>query len=192
MIPHNAEFFDLIPPQEMINFMLKYSFFHKQVIQIPVSIVTEKEIDFDLLKEALNIEIERNDCLRLRFLKKKGKYKQYFIDEFKVNNVEVLSFKTKEEQIQVLTKDAQKPIRHLKGETFRIKFFHYYDGRYGIYLNVCHLCMDASAVFTFFSDLLKIYEHLKDGAPMPKPLGTYKDCIIKELEYINDPYNLEK
>lgn len=192
MIPHNAEFFDLIPPQEMINFMLKYSFFHKQVIQIPVSIVTEKEIDFDLLKEALNIEIERNDCLRLRFLKKKGKYKQYFIDEFKVNNVEVLSFKTKEEQIQVLTKDAQKPIRHLKGETFRIKFFHSYDGRYGIYLNVCHLCMDASAVFTFFSDLLKIYEHLKDGAPMPKPLGTYKDCIIKELEYINNPYNLAK
>ena len=29
------ELIDLTPPQDMIYFMLKYSFFHKQVIQIP-------------------------------------------------------------------------------------------------------------------------------------------------------------
>ena len=53
----SAKTYDLIPPQEMIQFMLKYSFFHKQVTQIPESIIVEKEIDFDIMKKAVNIEI---------------------------------------------------------------------------------------------------------------------------------------
>ena len=70
-----TEVFELIPSQKMINFMLKYSFFHKQVIQIPMSIVTSTPIDFDVLKKALNIEIERNDCMRLRFYKEHPPFK---------------------------------------------------------------------------------------------------------------------
>ena len=41
--------YDLTPARDMIQYMLKYSFFHKQVTQIPESIITEKEIDFDLM-----------------------------------------------------------------------------------------------------------------------------------------------
>ena len=77
--PIKGPVYDLTPAQDMIQFMLKYSFFHKQVTQIPESILTEKEIDFDLMKQALNIEIERNDCMRLRFFKEKGKIKQYLV-----------------------------------------------------------------------------------------------------------------
>lgn len=186
------EVFDLIPPQEMINFMLKYSFFHKQVIQCPVSVTTEKEIDFDLMKKALNIEIERNDCLRLRFFKKGGKYKQYFLDEYKIDDVEIFNFNSREEQVEVLTKDAQKTVRHLKGETFRIKFFRTFDGRSGIYVNACHLVMDGAALFVFFDDLFKVYDSLKDGTPMPKPLGKYRDSIVKELAYVSNKDNLKK
>ena len=144
---NNEEVFDIIPSQEMIDFMLKYSFFHKQVIQCPTSIITERKIDFDLMKKALNIEIQRNDCLRLRFFKEKGKYKQYFLDEFKIDDVPCYEFKTKQEQEEVLTKDAQTTIHHLKGETFRIKFFRTFDNRYGIYLNVSHFCMDGYICF---------------------------------------------
>ena len=139
-----TEVFELIPSQKMINFMLKYSFFHKQVIQIPMSIVTSTPIDFDVLKKALNIEIERNDCMRLRFYKEHGEFYQYFLDKFVVEDVPVMTFSTEEEQEAFLTADARKPIRHLKGEDFRIIFFNSFDGRYGIYINVTHLCMDAA------------------------------------------------
>lgn len=180
-----AETYNIIPPQEMINFMLKYSL-HKQVIQIPVSITVNKKVDFDILKKALNIEIERNDCMRLRFFKEKKKIKQYFIDEYKVDSVPVVSFSSKEEQEAYLTADAQKPIRHLKGEIFRMIFFTSYEGKSGIYINVSHLCMDAAAVFLFFGDLLAVYDHLTEGKPMPKPLGSYKDIIKKELAFVAD------
>jgi len=184
--------YNLIPPQEMIQFMLKYSFFHKQVTQIPESIIVEKEIDFDVMKKAFNIEIERNDCLRLRFFKEKGKIRQYFLDEFRVDSIPVIDFKSEEERVDFLTADARKPIKMLKDETFRVKFFRTHDKRCGVYLNVHHLVMDNAAVFTFFADLFAIYDSLTLGTDMPKPLGKYEDIIKKELAYVSDPENFRR
>ena len=184
-----TEVFELIPSQKMINFMLKYSFFHKQVIQITMSIVTHTPIDFDVLKKALNIEIERNDCMRLRFYKEHGEFYQYFLDKYVVDDVPVVTFSTEEEQQAYLTADARRPIRHLKGEDFRIIFFRSFDGGYGIYINITHLCMDAAA---FFSDLLGVYDHLKNGKPMPRPLGEYKKTIRKELAIVADEKKMKE
>lgn len=187
-----AATYELIPPQEMIQFMLKYSFFHKQVTQIPESIIVKKEIDFDVMKEAFNIEIQRNDCLRLRFFKEKGRIKQYFIDEYKLDDIPVLNFKSADERVKFFTEDARKPIRMLKDETFRVRFFRTEDNRCGVYINVHHLVMDNAAVFTFFADLFAVYESLVNGAEMPKPLGSYEEIIKKELAYAADPENFRR
>ncbi|MBR3818889.1 MAG: hypothetical protein IKJ41_07030 [Clostridia bacterium] len=184
--------YELTPPQEMIQFMLKYSFFHKQVTQIPESIIVKKDIDFDLMEKAFNIEIERNDCLRLRFFKEKGRIKQYFLSEYRIENIPVLNFKSEQERIDYLTDDARKPVKMLKGETFRVKFFRTHDNRCGVYVNIHHLVMDNAAVFTFFADLFAVYDSLKDGTDMPKPLGKYEDIIKKELAYVADPENLKR
>lgn len=188
----NKPVYSLIPPQEMIQFMLKYSFFHKQVTQIPDSIIVSQKIDFDVMTEAFNIEIERNDCLRLVFFKQNGKIMQYFRDPYRIGSVPVYNFKSDEEREKVLTADAQKPIKMLKGEIFRLKYFTTYDGRYGVYINIHHLVMDNAAVFAFFNDLFAVYDHLKNGKPMPKPLGSYEDRIKRELAYVEDKSNLEK
>lgn len=188
----NKPVYPLIPPQEMIQFMLKYSFFHKQVTQIPDSIIVSQKIDFDVMTEAFNIEIERNDCLRLVFFKQNGKIVQYFRDPYRIGSVPVYNFKSDEEREKVLTADAQKPIKMLKGEIFRLKYFTTYDGRYGVYINIHHLVMDNAAVFAFFNDLFAVYDHLKNGKPMPKPLGSYEDRIKRELAYVEDKSNLEE
>lgn len=188
----NKPVYPLIPPQEMIQFMLKYSFFHKQVTQIPDSIIVSQKIDFDVMTEAFNIEIECNDCLRLVFFKQNGKIMQYFRDPYRIGSVPVYNFKSDEEREKVLTADAQKPIKMLKGEIFRLKYFTTYDGRYGVYINIHHLVMDNAAVFAFFNDLFAVYDHLKNGKPMPKPLGSYEDRIKRELAYVEDKSNLEK
>lgn len=188
----NKPVYPLIPPQEMIQFMLKYSFFHKQVTQIPDSIIVSQKIDFDVMTEAFNIEIERNDCLRLVFFKQNGKIMQYFRDPYRIGSVPVYNFKSDEEREKVLTADAQKPIKMLKGEIFRLKYFTTFDGRYGVYINIHHLVMDNAAVFAFFNDLFAVYDHLKNGKPMPKPLGSYEDRIKRELAYVEEKSNLEK
>ena len=116
-------FYELTPAQDMINFMLKYSFFHKQVIQIPACVTVEKNFDFDLMKKAINVEIQRNDCMRIRFKKKHGKQIQYFLDEYKLENIPVYEFSSKQEQDDLLGKDAQTPVHHMKGELFRFILF---------------------------------------------------------------------
>ena len=188
----NPQLYEFTPAQDMINFMLKYSFFHKQVIQIPASVIFEKKVDFDLMKKALNIEIERNDCMRLRFVKKGGKFYQYFLDEYKIDDVPVVTFSTKEEQEEYLGKDAKTTVHHMKGEIYRFIFFNTYDGRQGVYINVNHLTMDAAAVFVFFGDLFAVYDALAEGTEMPKPLSSFKDVIKKELDYINNEEKVNK
>lgn len=188
----SSSVYELIPPQEMIQFMLKYSFFHKQVTQIPESIIVKKDIDFNIMEKAFNIEIERNDSLRLRFFKEKGRIKQYFLNNYKVEKIPILHFQSEQERIETLTDDARKPIKILKGETFRVKFFSTHDNRCGVYINIHHLVMDNAAVFTFFADLFAVYDSLKDGTDMPKPLGRYEDIIKKELAYAANPENFKK
>lgn len=185
------KYYEITPAQDMINFMLKYSFFHKQVIQIPASVVFTKRVKFDIMEKALNLEIERNDCMRLRFKKSKGKYYETFLDEYKVKNVPVMTFKTREEQEAFLNADACKTIHHMKGELYRFYFFNTFDGRQGVYINVSHLVMDAAAVFIFFADLFACYDHLAEGKELPKPLAKYEDAIKRENDYINTPARVE-
>ena len=78
--------YDLIPSQETMYLMFKYTF-SKQISQIPTSFAIDKDIDFELMTKALNIEFERNDSLRLRFMKVDKKLQQYFLPSFRMSKV---------------------------------------------------------------------------------------------------------
>ena len=110
--------YDLIPSQQSMYLMVKFSF-SKQLVQIPISITVDLDLDFELLTKALNIEFERNDALRLRYKKVDKQIKQYFLDSFKMSKVPMKYFRTPEEQKEYLDKDAQKPVRFDKGEIGR-------------------------------------------------------------------------
>ena len=171
--------YPLTPSQQTMYFMIKYSL-HKQVIQVPTSFSVGEKLDFRLLARALNIEIARNDCMRLRFVKENGDIKQYFLPEYKLDGVRCFNFKDEAEMNAFLDGDASTPVRFLKDETFRVYFFSCGD-KNGVYLNVCHMVMDAMAVSVFYRDLFAVYRSLKDGAPMPAPLAPFEEHIEKEL-----------
>ena len=174
--------YPLIPSQETMCYMLKYSL-HKQVTNVPVSFATTKQLDFDVMKKALNIEIERNDCLRIRFVKKGGKMQQVFLPSYTIDEVQTLHFATKEEQEAFFEADAAKAIRPLK-ETFRVVFFTDCESRYGVYLNACHLIVDAFAATVFFRDLFAVYDALVAGGELPAPLARFEEHLPKEYEYL--------
>ncbi|MBQ6165311.1 MAG: hypothetical protein IJK23_12625 [Clostridia bacterium] len=174
--------YPLIPSQQTMCYMLKYSL-HKQVTNVPVSLATSRKLDFGLLAKALNIEITRNDCLRLRFAKQGGKMMQYFLDKNPIEKVRVLHFPSVQAQEEFFEADAAKAIRPLK-ETFRVYFFTDSENRYGVYLNACHLIMDAFAASVFFRDLFAVYDALVSGGEMPAPLARFEEHLPKEYEYL--------
>lgn len=186
-----SKFYNLIPSQDTMYLMQKYTL-HKQIVQIPTAFSVDIDVDFDLLLKALNIEIERNDSLRLRFKKNGKKIQQYFLDSYKIDKIKVLTFKTEDEQDAFFTKDAQTPVRFLKDECYRFYFFNSYNGYKGIYLNTSHMVMDAMGILVCYLDLLAVYKALKDGKELPEPLCKFEDYLVKEHERCSDPERFEK
>ncbi len=186
-----SKFYDLIPSQDTMYLMQKYSF-HKQIVQIPTAFMVDIDVDFNMLTKALNIEIERNDSMRLRFKKEGKKIRQYFLDSYKIDKVKILNFTTESEQDAFFTKDAQTAVKFMKDECYRIYFFNAYNGYKGIYLNTSHMVMDAMGILVFYLDLLSVYRALKDGNELPEPLCSYEDYIIKEHERCTDEKRKEK
>jgi hypothetical protein len=172
--------YDLIPSQQTMYLMFKYTF-SKQISQIPTSFSIDKDMDFDLLTKALNIEFERNDSLRLRFIKVDKQIKQYFLPEFKMSKVPCKFFRSTQQQEEFFQKDAQTPVRFDKGQNFRIIFYKNAEGHNGIYFNVSHLNMDAMGAMVFYVDLISVYKALKNGTEMPAPLASYEEYIKEEF-----------
>jgi len=172
---------------------LKFSL-HKEITQIIFYMILNRVIDFDLLKRAIDSEIARNDCLRIRFQKHEGSLKQYFLTEYHLDNIRVLDFsgKTKQEQDAMLIKDAQTPLKTKKNEMYRFILYRTYDGRTGVYLNISHVIVDLYAVVLLFADLLEIITALQNGTPMPKPLASFEECLKKDLLVFDDKDEMAK
>lgn len=176
----NIKSYELIPSQNAMYLMYKFGI-HKQQAQIPTSIVLDRNIDFNLLQRAFNIEIERNDSLRLRFMKEKGSVRQYFIGKYDYK-VPVKYFFSLDEQEAFFEKDAPVPVSFLKDETFRIYFFKTAHIGCGIYSNFSHLITDAAGIVNFYLDLIRVYDSLEKNETLPAPLDRYENYIVKQLE----------
>ncbi len=184
MRPQNGEtVYKLIHSQEMVEYMWRYTV-HTQATQIPSSVAFDEELDFQLLARAVNIEIRRNDCLRLRIFRDGFRIKEFFLEDYRLDRILCKEFSSIEEQEAFFDKDASKELKVFDGETFRVIFFRGWNGKSGVYLNVSHMVMDFVAVFIFFRDLFSVYDSLKHGKPLPRPLSKYEDIIRKEQ---NDP-----
>lgn len=182
--------YDIIPSQETMYLMVKYSF-HKQLTQIPTSFTVDADFDFDLLQKAFNIELQRNDSLRIRFVSDGKKLKQYFLPEL-TYKVPVMHFSSFEEQDAYFSEDAQKPVYFLKDETFRIVFYKTDGVGSGIYFNVSHLNVDAMGIVVMYYDLIRIYFALKKNEPLPEPLDKYEDYIKEEFDRLADEKKMKK
>lgn len=184
--------YDLIPSQQTMYLMFKYTF-SKQISQIPTSFCLEDiDLDFDLLTKALNIEFERNDSLRLRFIKVDKQLKQYFLPSYKMSKVPYKYFRTKEEQQAFFEKDAQTPVRFDKGVNFRIYFYKTAKAGNGVYFNVSHLNMDALGAVIFYLDFLSVYRALANNTELPAPMASYEEYIQRELKILTEKKKWDK
>ena len=88
--------YELSPSQDVSYLQCRYTLF-KRVINILTSISLSEDVDFELMEKAFNRVVERNDCLRIKFFKQKGKLMQYFEDERPYQKIPVVKYDTKEQ-----------------------------------------------------------------------------------------------
>ena len=183
--------YDLIPSQNAMYYMFKFSL-HKNVMQIPTSIKADRQLDIDALKKAFAIEVQRNDCMRLRFTLTVDGIKQHFLPSVNVKEIPVVSFASEEEEEAYLTADAQRSVRFLRGETFRFIIFNDWNGNTGLYFNVSHIIMDALGIGIFYADLFAMYDAVLNGKELPPPMARFEDAIQSDLAYLNNEKKYEK
>ena len=186
----NKNLYDIIPSQDCMYLMHKFSV-HKQMAQIPTSLTLKADLDLDTLKKAFNIMIERHDCLRLAFIKKNGKLKQYFRDSY-TYEVPLKYFRSRSEQEEFCSNDAKKPVRFEKGEIFRIWFFKTAGVGCGVYTNFTHMIIDAMGISCFYLDLFQVYSSLCLGEPLPKKPYSYEEYITSEQKKLTNEKKMAK
>ena len=179
----NKPCYNLSPSQDVSYLQCRYTLF-KRVINILSSITISGEVDYELLNKAYKLLIERNDCLRIKFFKKKGRLMQYFrdVDDVHVKDIPVLTFDTPKKQNAFIEKIRKKPIDYMHGVVIEPYFIHTYDGRNMVFFKVCHLVLDVYGINVIYMDLLAIYNALKNGEELPPAPGSFEEVIIKDIE----------
>ena len=161
---------------------------HPEAGNIPISVLLEKDVDLELMRRALDIEIQRNDSLRNRVRFTLSGIRQSFPKTKKLGEIpfDDLCGKTEEEFTAYIRKHNSKPLAVFRGRSFRLRFFRAPNGRYGIHGVFSHVAMDATAVLLFYRDLIAVYLALRDGRELPPPLGRFEDILKKELEIFSN------
>ena len=66
------------------------------------------------------------------------------------------------------------------------------DGYEGIYLRIDHMLTDSCGVIFMVNDIMELYCHYIFGTPLPAPMISYKDAVMKDLEKAADPVRFAK
>lgn len=167
---------------------------HPQAGNIPISVLLEKNVDLELLRRALDIEVGRNDCLRNRIKITFSGIRQSFLPEKDLGKIpfDDLSGKSEEDFSAYVKKHNAKPLAVFRGKSFRLRFFRAPDGRFGIHGVFSHIAMDATAVLLFYRDLIAVYLSLRDGKELPPPLNRFEETLQKDIEIFTNKEKKER
>ena len=187
----NRTLYEFNSSQDIINLQTKYTLF-KRVANILFSVTFDEKVDWSLMKKAINILIERNDCLRIVFVKKDGKNMQYFTESKTIEKIPYKEFDTVSKMTSFINCFRKKMADIYKGETIIPVFAKNPAGKDMLIIKVSHFVADTFAIGLLVDDLCAIYKALKNGTEMPAPKGKFEDVLKKDIEFKNNPEAVEK
>ena len=152
---------------------------------LPYSVKFREELDYILLERAINITIEKNDALRLRFKEIEGEPEQY-VTPYKEEKIDFFDFtgKTYEEK-EWITKKSQIHFNLIKDNLFYFALMNFSEGERGFFINVHHIVADGGSVAIIIQQIMDSYYSLKEGKSIShekKP--SYIDFIDIEYDYL--------
>ena len=168
--------------QDVINLQTKYSLF-KRVVNIVFSVTCDEKFDPQLMKQAINKLFERNDCLRITFVKDGKEIKQYFVDHRTIGDIPTVHFETYGKMESFIKKFRRKPTNAFKGDVLRVVYATNPEGKQMILFKISHFSADTYGIGILVTDLFAVYNALRDGTELPAAPGSFAEIIRKDNEY---------
>ena len=158
----------------------------KQVLNIGTSLTIQVELDWDMLRKAIQEALKRCEAMRIRFAEdKEGNVYQYVVKE-ETQEIRHFDFSwwSKEAAEEKMTEWTCTPFEMYDTTMHEIVMIKMPDNFHGIYIKVNHLIMDAQSLIAFFKDIIEIYcSNVYDEIEYPKEMSSYIAQLKKDLEY---------
>jgi len=177
--------------QDIVHLQTKFSLF-KRVANIVFSIAVDGGFDKSLMRKSLELLIERNDCLRLRFVKEKGEIVQYFREKVGIGDIPSVSVDTFGKLEKFILKFRRKALDIYKGEILKVAFVKDPDGNDLIFVKISHMAADSYGIGVLVNDLFGVYGALLKGEPLPPVPAQFEEILKKDAQYRNNLQALEK
>ncbi|MEE3420320.1 MAG: condensation domain-containing protein [Lachnospiraceae bacterium] len=156
----------------------------QQVSNVSVVAALQSPLQFGLLKQCIEMEIARNECLRVRFTApdEMGEVQQYVVP-FDARDIEMrnLSEMTLQEADHVMQKWAYNTFDGDNIPMCEFFLMKLPDGYNGFFLHVDHRLLDSCGLVVTINDIMKIYAHFRFGTDMPEPLASFTQVLRKDL-----------
>ena len=168
--------------QDIIHLQTKYALF-KRVANILFSVTFDEGFDEGRMLDALQLLIDRNDCLRLTFVKEGKEIRQYFEPARKLGKVPSVRFETTSQLEAWVRRFRRKGLDMMKGQTFQPVFAVNASGEKMVFIKISHYVADTYGIGVLLNDLSAIYNALSSGSELPPAPGSFEEVISKDNEY---------
>lgn len=146
-------------------------------------------VDFSILRNAVNLFVERNEGLRLRITERSGTVKQY-VNRYKAIEPVFYDFSVyenpEEEFDKWVEEQAQKPFALLDSDLFEFSFFRISDNDNGYLPKFHHIIADGWSIQLLTSQVSQYYTDYSNGRRIDDVRAdSYIEYIGREKEYLN-------
>lgn len=180
--------YPLTPAQKMhYNWIRKYG--TQQVSGLSIVASLQANLDFELLKKCIQLEIKRYGCMRVRFTKpdKNGDILQYLSED---ENYDIplkdLSDMTMDKADETMQSWAYNTFDGDDIPMFEIFLMKLPDGYNGFFLHMDHRLIDSCGVTVLTNDIMSLYTHFRFDAPLPADLADYETVLQNDLKKISN------
>jgi len=184
------EYYNLTVAQQNIWNLQNY-YEDSAISNICGAIFFEKLVDVELLNETLNQIIKNQTGLRLRFVKKEGKIKQY-VKEYSYVDIVVKRFGSEAEFDKYAHECAKAPLGLFECDMYRLEIVQV-GNCVGVLAVLSHLVSDAWTFSILAKEMDGILHCLDSGEQIVEEVFDYIQCIKREEAYLaSDKYKQDE
>ena len=136
--------------------------------------------DPGVMRQALRLLYERNDCLRIFFKHKGLSVRQFFANEAAPGSIPELRFDTDEAEQAYLRSFQGTGLNLFRGETLQTVFATHPDGTQFLLCKTTHYVADFYGINVLVTDLKAVYDALRAGSSLPPAPGSFETVVRKD------------
>ena len=143
-----------------------------------------KEVtNFNLLKESIIAVCKKHDNFKIKFIIENDTPKQYF-DNIENIDIDIINVKNKNELEKYRTNIINTPFCITNNFLFKIVIFKFPNNYSAFTINIHHLIADGWTLGLFSTEVINIYNSLKNNLPIETDSISYTEYINSEENYL--------